>query len=55
MLAVMVAFERDGIREWIKAGMTDARQCGKAHGRPRATANNAAQMWHWHRKGSVKR
>jgi DNA invertase Pin-like site-specific DNA recombinase len=51
----MAAFERDGIRERIKDGMTDARQCGKAHGRPRATANNAAQMWHWYRPVAVKR
>ena len=32
------------IRERIQAGMTDARKCGKAHGRPRAHANDAAQM-----------
>jgi putative DNA-invertase from lambdoid prophage Rac len=40
----VAAFERDVIRERIKAGMTDARQRGKAHGRPRATAHDAAQM-----------
>ncbi len=37
-------FERDVIRERMKAGITDARKRGKAHGRPRATANDAAQM-----------
>jgi DNA invertase Pin-like site-specific DNA recombinase len=42
--AVCAAFERDVIRARIKAGMTDARKRGKAHGRPRATANDAAQM-----------
>ena len=43
-LAVCAEFERDVIRARIKAGMTDARQRGKAHGRPRAKANDAAQM-----------
>jgi putative DNA-invertase from lambdoid prophage Rac len=42
--AVFAAFERDVIRERIKAGITDARKRGKAHGRPRATANDAAQI-----------
>ena len=42
---MIAAFERDVIRERIKAGITDARQRGKAHGRPRAPANDAAQMW----------
>jgi putative DNA-invertase from lambdoid prophage Rac len=43
-LAVFAEFERDVIRERMKAGITDARTRGKAHGRPRATANDAAQM-----------
>jgi putative DNA-invertase from lambdoid prophage Rac len=43
-LAVFAEFERDVIRERIKAGMTDARTRGKAHGRPRAKANDATQM-----------
>ena len=43
-LAVFAEFERDVIRERIKAGITDARKRGKAHGRPRATANDAAQI-----------
>ena len=42
--AVFAEFERDVIRERIKAGITDARKRGKAHGRPRATANDAAQI-----------
>jgi DNA invertase Pin-like site-specific DNA recombinase len=41
---VFAEFERDVIRERIKAGITDARKRGKAHGRPRATANDAAQI-----------
>jgi len=43
-LAVFAEFERDVIRERIKAGITDVRKRGKAHGRPRAPANDAAQM-----------
>jgi DNA invertase Pin-like site-specific DNA recombinase len=43
-MAVFAEFERDLIRERIKAGITDARKRGKAHGRPRAQANDAAQI-----------
>jgi DNA invertase Pin-like site-specific DNA recombinase len=43
-LAVFAEFERDLIRERIKAGIADARKRGKAHGRPRAPANDAAQI-----------
>jgi putative DNA-invertase from lambdoid prophage Rac len=43
-LVVFAEFERDLIRERIKAGITDARKRGKAHGRPRAKANDAAQI-----------
>src|SRR5215468_214380 len=43
-LAVFAKFERDMIRARIQAGMTDARKCGKVHGRPRAQANDAAQI-----------
>ena len=43
-LAVFAEFEPALIRSRIKAGITDARKRGKAHGRPRATANDAAQI-----------
>ena len=43
-LAVFAELERDLIRERIQAGITAARKRGKAHGRPRATANDAAQI-----------
>ena len=43
-LAVFAELERDLIRERIKAGITDARKRGKAHGRPRAKANDAAAI-----------
>ena len=44
VLAVFAEFERDVIRERIKAGMADARKRGKVHGRPCATANDATQI-----------
>lgn len=43
-LAVFAEFERDLIRERIKAGISDARKRDKAHGRPRAQANDAEQI-----------
>ena len=43
-LAVFAEFERGLIRERIKAGITDARKRGKAHGRPCVQANDAAQI-----------
>ena len=43
-LAGCAECERGVIREWIKAGMRDARKRGKAHGRPRAKNNDAAQV-----------
>jgi DNA invertase Pin-like site-specific DNA recombinase len=41
---VFAEFERDVIRERIQAGITEARKRGKAHGRPRAQANDAVQI-----------
>jgi DNA invertase Pin-like site-specific DNA recombinase len=43
-LAVFAEFERALIRERLKAGIADAGKRGQAHGRPRAPANDAAQM-----------
>jgi DNA invertase Pin-like site-specific DNA recombinase len=43
-LAVFTKFERDLIRERIKAGITDTRKRGKPHGRPRAQGNDADQI-----------
>ncbi len=43
-LAVFAEFERDLMRERIKAEIIDARKRGKAHGRPRAKANKADQL-----------
>ena len=50
-LAVFAEFERDVIRERITAGVTDARKRGRAHGCPRATANDTAQMRTWVQQG----
>jgi DNA invertase Pin-like site-specific DNA recombinase len=50
-LAVFAEFKRDLIRERIKAGITDTRKQGKAHGRPRAHANNADQIRHLAQQG----
>jgi DNA invertase Pin-like site-specific DNA recombinase len=41
---VFAEFERALIRGRIKAGIRDACKRGKVHGRPRAKANDAAQM-----------
>lgn len=38
MLAVFAEFERDILRERVKAGIAHARQQGKAHGRPATAA-----------------
>jgi DNA invertase Pin-like site-specific DNA recombinase len=42
-LVVFAAFERDVIRERMKAGMSDARKRGKAYGLPCAKTNDVAQ------------
>jgi putative DNA-invertase from lambdoid prophage Rac len=44
VLTVCAACEREVIRERITAGIADARPRGKAHGRPRVTVKDAAQM-----------
>lgn len=38
MLSTFAEFERDMIRERVKAGIANARENGKAHGRPRTAA-----------------
>ena len=41
MLAVFAEFERDILRERVKAGIAQAREQGKPHGRPRTAAKQA--------------
>jgi putative DNA-invertase from lambdoid prophage Rac len=44
LLAVFAAFEREVLRERIKAGIAHARQAGRPHGRPRTVAQHAARI-----------
>jgi DNA invertase Pin-like site-specific DNA recombinase len=41
MLAVRAAFEREILRERVRAGMAPARKAGRAHGRPRTESLKA--------------
>ena len=54
MLAVFAEFERDILRERVKAGIAQARGNGKAHGRPATAATQAAQVKHLFKKGMSK-
>lgn len=44
MLSIFAEFERDIIRERVKAGIADARAKGKRHGRPKTAANKKDQV-----------
>jgi len=44
MLAVFAEFEREIIRERVKAGLAQARAAGRILGRPRSAAKNAAAV-----------
>lgn len=44
LLAVFAEFERDLLRERIKAGIAQARKKGKPHGRPKSAALKAQQV-----------
>jgi len=54
MLAVFAEFERDILRERVKAGISQAREKGKAHGRPATAANQNAQVMRLFKKGISK-
>lgn len=51
MLAVFAEFERDILRERVKAGIAHARQQGKAHGRPATAAAKEIEVKKLHKKG----
>jgi len=51
MLSVFAEFERDIIRERVKAGITESRAQGKPHGRPRTAANKAEAVKRLYKKG----
>lgn len=44
LLAVFVEFEREILREQVKAGIAQPRQEGKPHGRPRSASLQAEQV-----------
>jgi DNA invertase Pin-like site-specific DNA recombinase len=45
LLAVFAEFEREILRERVRAGIAQARKQGKPHGRPRSAASKSAQVW----------
>lgn len=51
MLAVFAEFERDILRERVKAGIAHARANGKAHGRPATAAAKESEVKKLHKKG----
>jgi DNA invertase Pin-like site-specific DNA recombinase len=51
LLSVFAEFERDMIRERVKAGISQARAEGKPHGRPCTAATKAAEVKRLYRKG----
>ena len=44
MLAIFAEFEREILRERVKAGIAQARKEGRPHGRPRSAAMKAAEV-----------
>ena len=50
MLAVFAEFEREILRERVKAGIAEARSKGKTLGRPVSAANKAAEVRSLYRK-----
>src|SRR5690348_11652036 len=55
MLAVFAEFERDILRDLVKAGIAQARNEGKRQGRPPTAARLADQAQHLFQQGSSKR
>ena len=51
LLSVFAEFERDLLRERVKAGIAHARAEGKSHGRPRTAANKASDVRKLHKEG----
>lgn len=54
LLAVFAEFERDILREWVKAGIAQARAEGKPHGRPRTASLLREQVEEMHEAGMSK-
>jgi putative DNA-invertase from lambdoid prophage Rac len=54
MLAVFAEFERDILRDRVKAGIAQARKEGRPHGRPPTVAKYASQIRSLAKKGLNK-
>ncbi|MCB9267774.1 MAG: recombinase family protein [Lewinellaceae bacterium] len=54
MLAVFAEFERDMLRERVKAGIAHARSKGKRHGRPKSAALKTKRIKELHQQGYNK-
>jgi putative DNA-invertase from lambdoid prophage Rac len=54
LLAVFAEFERDILRERVRAGLVHARQQGKKLGRPPSVIHNAPVIWKLCRQGISK-
>src|SRR4051794_17421521 len=55
MLAVFAEFERDILRDRVKAGIAQARKEGRPHGRPSTITRHAAEVKRLAREGMSKR
>lgn len=51
LLSVFAEFERDMIRERVKAGIAQARSEGKQHGRPQTASKKVAEVKRLYKKG----
>jgi putative DNA-invertase from lambdoid prophage Rac len=54
LLAVFAEFERDLLREWVKAGITHAKKLGKSHGRPQTAKRHKSQATALFQQGMSK-
>src|SRR6202166_1724607 len=54
LLAVFAEFEREILRERVRAGLAHAREKGKRLGRPQTAAPHASQVWKLYRAGVSK-
>ena len=54
LLAVFAEFEREILRERVKAGIAQARQAGKLHGRPPSALRKSKQVKQLYAKGLSK-
>jgi DNA invertase Pin-like site-specific DNA recombinase len=54
LLAVFAEFERDILRERVRAGLAHARQQGRQLGRPPSVVHHATAAWKLHQRGISK-